>query len=65
MVAARGRTDKNRNQEGEKSECLSIFYVCLSTHAIDRRLGERVKSDSRESTSDMGSPEAKSCFHRP
>jgi hypothetical protein len=42
-----------------KSECL------LYTGSGRRRLEERVRSDGRESTSDVASPETRSCFHRP
>jgi hypothetical protein len=46
-----------------KSECLYVFSVY--TGSGRRRLGERVRSDGQESTDDVASPEARSCFHRP
>ena len=61
------QTNENRNREGEESACLFVFSVCLSVYIGSgrRRLGKRVRSDGRESTSDVASPEARSCFHRP
>ena len=42
MTSAEENRQRNRLREGEESECLSVFYVCLSvcTHNGQRRLGE-------------------------
>ena len=70
MTSGEENWQRNRNREGEESECLSVFfvlYVCL----IGRNGGDQgrrvtsVKSDGRESTCNMASTEARSCFHRP
>ena len=69
MTVGKEKRQRNRNQEGEESECLSVFYVCLSAHAVDRgdqgRRVQSVKSDGRESIGNVASLEARSCFHRP
>ena len=69
MTSAEENRQRNRNREGEESECLFVFSVYLYAHAVDGRdHGRRVtsvKSDGRESTSNVASPEARSCFHCP
>jgi hypothetical protein len=52
-------TDTHTRNGKVKSECL------LCTGNGRRRSEERVRSDGRESTGDVASPEARSCFHRP
>ena len=69
MTSGEGNRQRNRNREGEESECLSVFSVSLFAQAVDggdqgRRVTS-VRSDSRESTGNVASPEARSCFHRP
>ena len=69
MTSGEENRQRNWNREGEESECLSVFSICLSTHAVDggyqgRRVTS-VRSDGRESTGYVASLEARSCFHRP
>ena len=77
MTSGEGNRQRNRNHEGEESECLSVFvvclFVCMHTQWMSggRNGGDHerrvisVKSNGRESTCNVASPEAKSCFHRP
>ena len=53
-----------------KTPHIENWFTCYNfmkknTGSGRRRLGERVRSDGRESTGDVASPEARSCFHRP
>ena len=44
--------------------CLELWFQAVDGGDQGRRVTS-VKSDSRESTNNMASPEARSCFHRP
>ena len=63
MTYGKENRQRNCNREGEESECMSVFSVCLYAHVVDggdqgRRVTS-VKSDGRESTCNVASPEAR------
>ena len=59
--------NRRESESGRWREWVFVCLLCLCvcTGSGRRRLGEKVRSDGRESTSDVVSPEARSCFHRP